>query len=528
MRKLILLLLLFSITVFAQQNPPVRLIVSGQGETISQAKQNALRGAIEQAFGAFISSNTEILNDELVKDEIISVSNGNIENYNVLSEMQLPSGGYAITLEATVSVSKLTSFVESKGVEVEFKGGLLAANIKQQILNEKNEIKTIENFIKISEEILDKSYDFELQRGEPKQNGNNDSWAIPLTVNVKFNKNINLFNSYLHNSLMGLSMSEGEINRYNQLGKETYKIIIGNKEDDGTAGKVYRSVFKATRLEKSAVRRGDSRAGYQNWLKVDKENLTYRISSSYYGTNFETNQIEEIVAFYKQLGPYSKTTPYVYYYRKNPKRVLHFRAKSTLHLITDLIYRNKKGLLNFEITNGISSIIGKDFYDIEYIRKHRLKLSYKKFNPILRNIDYSFKAVNLFENYHEDFSFTEHSGSFIETNTKEFKEYTRNGYFWLSHNILKTTYSRYEFDGHGGPSASIKAKKIAELEKQKNQYAFLHEFYENPVYSNIPMMVISLSDFNFTDSNVFSISMIDVLSLAEIAELKGYSISQKK
>ena len=220
LKFLIIVLLLNFSSVFSQEDKTVTLTVSAQGETISEAKQNALRDAIEQAFGAFISSNTEILNDELIKDEIVSVSNGNIQDYEVIYEAQMPSGANAVSIRATVSVNKLSAFVESKGVEVEFKGGLLAVNVKQQILNEKNEVKTIENIMRVSEEILDKSYDFELVRGEPKQAGNNSSWEIPLRVDVKFNKNINQFNSYLHNSLKGLSMSEDEIKRYKQLGKK--------------------------------------------------------------------------------------------------------------------------------------------------------------------------------------------------------------------------------------------------------------------------------------------------------------------
>jgi hypothetical protein len=60
------------------EDKTVTLVVSGQGKTQDEAKQNALRSAIEQAFGAFISSKTEILNDNLVKDEIVSLTNGNI------------------------------------------------------------------------------------------------------------------------------------------------------------------------------------------------------------------------------------------------------------------------------------------------------------------------------------------------------------------------------------------------------------------------------------------------------------------
>ncbi len=91
---------------FAQEANTVTLTVSGQGKTQDDAKQNALRNAIEQAFGTFISSNTEILNDELVKDEIVSIANGNIQKFEVISEVEVPEAGHATTLKVTVSVTK--------------------------------------------------------------------------------------------------------------------------------------------------------------------------------------------------------------------------------------------------------------------------------------------------------------------------------------------------------------------------------------------------------------------------------------
>jgi hypothetical protein len=132
------LLFVLTINLYAQDDKTVTLVVSGQGETQEQAKQNALRSAIEQAFGTFISSKTEILNDNFVKDEIVSVSNGNIQNFDIISELQIPKGGYAMTLKATVSVTKLTSFVERKGIAIEFKGSLFAFNINLQKINENN------------------------------------------------------------------------------------------------------------------------------------------------------------------------------------------------------------------------------------------------------------------------------------------------------------------------------------------------------------------------------------------------------
>ena len=69
-KSLLFLVLLLSLSINAQDDKTVTLNVSGTGKNLEDAKTNALRSAIEQAFGAFISSKTEILNDNLVKDEI--------------------------------------------------------------------------------------------------------------------------------------------------------------------------------------------------------------------------------------------------------------------------------------------------------------------------------------------------------------------------------------------------------------------------------------------------------------------------
>ena len=97
--KVVLSTLLLSVltsSVYAQQGQvpsslakdEVSLIVSGDGSTKEEATKAALRSAIELAFGTFVSANTKILNDELVKDEIITVSSGNVKNYKYLSEIE--------------------------------------------------------------------------------------------------------------------------------------------------------------------------------------------------------------------------------------------------------------------------------------------------------------------------------------------------------------------------------------------------------------------------------------------------------
>jgi hypothetical protein len=230
--KQLLLFFVFAInfSAFSQNDKTVTLTVSAQGQTISEAKQNALRDAIEQAFGAFISSNTEILNDELIKDEIVSVSNGNIQDYEVISEVELPNGGYATTLTATVSVTKLTSFAESKGANIEFKGGLFAVNMMQQELNEKAELKAVKNIIEVSKSIFKKSFDYSIESlGSPIKNGY--EYKVPLTIKIKFNENFDLFRKYFNTSMRQLSMSSKEIESYKEIGK-SFDLLLSFNDDN--------------------------------------------------------------------------------------------------------------------------------------------------------------------------------------------------------------------------------------------------------------------------------------------------------
>jgi hypothetical protein len=203
----------------------VTLTVSAQGQTLSEAKQNALRDAIEQAFGTFISSNTEILNDDLVKDEIVSVSNGNIQDYEVISEVELPNGGYATTLKATVSVTKLTSFVESKGIEAELKGNLFAFNIKQQKLNEQNEKKAVNNIASVTLKLLENSFYGTISPEEPFLKTEN-VYTLPYLIEVHSTKNTNNAITYFNENISQLSMNEEDKKNYVKLNKPIYEVVL--------------------------------------------------------------------------------------------------------------------------------------------------------------------------------------------------------------------------------------------------------------------------------------------------------------
>lgn len=172
MKTKVFLLALLIMNVFqmsAQNKDEVTLVVSASGTTTEEATKAALRSAIEQAYGTFVSANTTILNDELVKDEIVTVANGNIKNYKEIASTTLADGRISVTLQAMVSISKLVSYAQSKGASTEFAGAAFAMNMKMKELNKKNEMAALENLLVQVKQMLPYAFDRELVIGTPTE-----------------------------------------------------------------------------------------------------------------------------------------------------------------------------------------------------------------------------------------------------------------------------------------------------------------------------------------------------------------------
>jgi hypothetical protein len=218
---------IFSSTNAQDDDKNISITVSGSGKTLDDAKQSALRSAIEQANGSFISAKTEILNDQVVADQTASVSSGNIQSYEMLNESQLPDGSWGVTLKALVSISKLSSFVEAKGIAIEIKGGMFALNIKQQLLNEQGEIKAVSEMVGLLHEPMQICFDYVIKSSEPKSlDAESKNWEIPLTVTATTNKNIDFCANYCIKTLAALSLSTEEVTSYRSLNKAVYTVEI--------------------------------------------------------------------------------------------------------------------------------------------------------------------------------------------------------------------------------------------------------------------------------------------------------------
>lgn len=158
------------------QNQEATLTVFGDGANKEEAIKVALRSAIEQAFGVFVSSNTKVINDDVVKDEIATVASGNVKHFDVISE-DYRDGKCFVSVSAIVSVGKLISYCKQQGLAseatIDAESFIMSQKIKE--LNEKNRKLALQHKqdmkLKIYEDIYNGSanfFDYELHVSEPQ------------------------------------------------------------------------------------------------------------------------------------------------------------------------------------------------------------------------------------------------------------------------------------------------------------------------------------------------------------------------
>jgi hypothetical protein len=370
----------------------VTLTTSGTGKTIEEAKNNALRSAIEQAFGAFISSKTEILNDEIVKDEIVSLSGGSILNYEIITETNISSGLYSTSLKATVSLRGLQTYCENKGIEIEFKGQLFATNLKVQELNEAAEFQSIRHLIEMSNELLKKSIDYEIKISDPVAVNNSELFRIKYEISCLPNNNIYVFNKYFIESILGISMDENEKSEYLKLNKKIYTVKLfyayeGNGSENSKSKKNKQNIVSG--YETICLRSIQSIIALQNFL----------ISCNQFVLNFKiSNDIETISPLplppnqnmYLRVGTVARELENGW--------ILNVNESELANSINLALEDEKQGLIDFKYLNGLKQTSWGYFYHfiqdytilekmnlMNYVVQYRPRMGDRYINPSQNN-----------------------------------------------------------------------------------------------------------------------------------------------
>ena len=243
MKRLTFIFVTMLAILSASAQETVKLTVSGQGTTKEEATANALRSAIEQSFGVFVSANTQILNDEVVKDEIATISSGNIKGYEELGCITLPNGDQSVSLAATVSIGNLISYAKSKGSSTEFAGQVFAMNIKMRKLNAENEKKAIEHMLnqldilsrdlfRTEIEVIGQPVKIDMESYECQElkMGSSQPYWVNLELKWITTPAAEAFYNLLFNTLQALSLSETEVEQYSESGEDVYFLARKIKE----------------------------------------------------------------------------------------------------------------------------------------------------------------------------------------------------------------------------------------------------------------------------------------------------------
>lgn len=232
MKRILLIIACLATTLFAHaQNNEVTLVVSGEGANKTDATAMALRSAIEQAFGTFVSANTEILNDEIVRDEIATVASGIIKSYKEISSVQTTEG-YYVTVQAVVSIGKLIEYSKSHGSSAEFAGQTFAMNIKMRKLNKENELIALKNLREQVRLVANNVFDFQVETDGPVVEGK----LYKVSVNIKPIPNSNFDNLWnqIDKTIGSIALSSVEAEDWSKSGMKTSRLRF-----DGNNGKEY-------------------------------------------------------------------------------------------------------------------------------------------------------------------------------------------------------------------------------------------------------------------------------------------------
>jgi hypothetical protein len=105
------------------------VLVTGRGATLWEARQDAVRQALQQTRKQLVIADRAVSGDSLVRDEVLSTLNGFIEGFDVVSQTTTKSGSdWTMQARVVVSPSAMTQYIAPKN------GGESSANVKGDVI----------------------------------------------------------------------------------------------------------------------------------------------------------------------------------------------------------------------------------------------------------------------------------------------------------------------------------------------------------------------------------------------------------
>ena len=221
--------ILFTNSVIAQES--IQTTSSGYGATEQEAINIALINALQETLGVYLSSNTKVLNDKLIKDEISAITDGEVLNYKKLETKKISEQEYFVILDVTITKSKLAKyFSRNDEITLIFDGEKLQQNLKILAINKTSEINSIKNLVEVADGFLNKITNYKIYKPQEIPDPNDGKYEIEYLVEGNTNINIDELSSLVISSLNKIALDKSEIKKLKKYKQPIYdyKIYSGN------------------------------------------------------------------------------------------------------------------------------------------------------------------------------------------------------------------------------------------------------------------------------------------------------------
>ena len=159
-----------------------KVIVTGVGINADKARQNAIRNAVEQVVGTYVSSDTMVKDSQLIKDEILSYSGGYVKESRVIST-EKSDDLISVKLEAIVVSTLLKQKIQKLNITMKkIDGGSLFGNAFSKI----DEIRNASDLLaKVLKKYPQSAYIIQVEKPDivaTDPTTNKAEVAVPMTI----------------------------------------------------------------------------------------------------------------------------------------------------------------------------------------------------------------------------------------------------------------------------------------------------------------------------------------------------------
>jgi len=213
----------------AQTNQIETVIAFGTGVNQVDALYNAKINAMDQIFGTFISSKTVITNDSVAMNNVISITNGKITNYEII-KTDKTEFGYIITIKVSANLQNLVAFCKTIGIESYIQGSMYSDNLATKLKNKDNEIKVLNNFLETFKNEIPTIFDYMITTNEPLKASNSEKFLIKINCEFVLNKNYNSILNVLIDLINEIGIKEYELPDFKKSNLDYLPIFIQSNE----------------------------------------------------------------------------------------------------------------------------------------------------------------------------------------------------------------------------------------------------------------------------------------------------------